>query len=154
MPLPPTYTQVLEVVVGPAMSVAGSCEGVSAAGLLELPVATWQLEQQQQQQGQGQAGEASLGLGLGPSVSGGGDVSRSTSAPKGMYGMTWRQVYGFLRHHAAVRQWGLLGFLLFPGACDKHTDDARPRPAQSPYALWLLRLSRPLMPITRCYLML
>ncbi|KAG2482860.1 hypothetical protein HYH03_018250 [Edaphochlamys debaryana] len=88
----PRIAQVLELVVGPALSVADSCDGVALAGLLEV-----------------------LPAGQGDTDTSEGFASESDQSPAmGMFGMTRRQVYVFLRHRETIRQWGILGFLVFP----------------------------------------
>ncbi|GIL90275.1 hypothetical protein Vretimale_16340 [Volvox reticuliferus] len=96
----PRIAQILELVVGPAMIVADNCQGVAAAGLLEMI--------QQPQQHQISIDASSSGI----DASTNGDMEASPAM--GMFGMTRQQVYPFLRHREAIRQWGILGFLIFP----------------------------------------
>lgn len=97
------------------MTVASNCQGVASAGLLEItqqPLSSNSTS--------GSAGEAAAG-GFDGAPSGGGEMEASPAM--GMFGMTRQQVYPFLRHRETLRQWGLLGFLLFPG--EKHNGLSR-----------------------------
>lgn len=112
--------------MGPALSVAGSCEGVAEAALLDLSAAAAAASQQHP------SGFASPGVSMeggfasfgGNSTLGGGANGGGSMGPgagieaegMGLFGMTRRQVYAFLRHREAIRAWGFLGFLVFPGA--------------------------------------
>ncbi|GLC71537.1 hypothetical protein PLESTF_001132700 [Pleodorina starrii] len=97
----PRIAQVLELVVGPAMIVADNCEAVASAGLLELA----------QQSSSAPIGD---GSGAGGAADGAGSGEVETSPAMGMFGMTRQQVYPFLRYRETIRQWGILGFLIFP----------------------------------------
>ncbi|KAG2432693.1 hypothetical protein HYH02_006677 [Chlamydomonas schloesseri] len=126
-PCMPRIAQVLELVVGPALSVAGSCEGVAEAALLDMSAAAAAAATSQQHAGGAfaspgvsmEGGFASFGGGGGGnSTMGGGGGSNgpggSEAEGMGLFGMTRRQVYAFLRHREAIRAWGFLGFLVFP----------------------------------------
>ncbi|KXZ45503.1 hypothetical protein GPECTOR_54g245 [Gonium pectorale] len=95
----PRIAQILELVVGPALSVSDNCDEVASAGLLVMSSALDHVT-----------------AGMDPGVMPGSIVhSHAESSPAmGMYGMTRSQVYPFLRHRETIRQWGLFGFLIFP----------------------------------------
>ncbi|EFJ41345.1 hypothetical protein VOLCADRAFT_107742 [Volvox carteri f. nagariensis] len=101
----PRIAQILELVVGPALIVADNCQGVAAAGLLEMTQ-----HPQQHQRASGVAATSSDGT-----IDGAATGEMEASPAMGMFGMTRQQVYPFLRHRETIRQWGILGFLIFPG---------------------------------------
>ncbi|GIL68586.1 hypothetical protein Vafri_21836 [Volvox africanus] len=109
----PRIAQILELVVGPAMIVADNCQGVAAAGLLEM------IQQPQQHQASNSIDASSSGM----DATMNGEMEASPAM--GMFGMTRQQVYPFLRHREAIRQWGILGFLIFPEILNQQSSAQR-----------------------------
>ncbi|GLI71533.1 hypothetical protein VaNZ11_016761 [Volvox africanus] len=109
----PRIAQILELVVGPAMIVADNCQGVAAAGLLEM------IQQAQQHQASNSIDASSNGI----DATTNGEMEASPAM--GMFGMTRQQVYPFLRYREAIRQWGILGFLIFPEILNQQSSAQR-----------------------------